>query len=40
MTRREMSNADVASTLIRILARWLSGMVSVGLKALELVSDT
>ena len=40
MTSREMSNAEVACTPISALARIDSGMVSVGLKALELVSDT
>ena len=40
MTSSEVSSAAVASRPIRVLARAVSGMVSVGLKALELVSET
>src|SRR5690349_17959956 len=37
MTNSEVINAAVACTAIRILARLVNGMVSVGLNALELV---
>ncbi len=40
MTSSEVNRAAVASTPINTLARALSGIVSVGLKALELVSET
>ena len=40
MTRREVTNAAVACTPIRIFARLVNGIVSVGLNALEFVVDT
>jgi hypothetical protein len=40
MTSNDVSRAAVASMPIRILARLESGIVSVGLKALEFVVDT
>ena len=40
MTSSEVSRAAVASMPISTLARELSGIVSVGLNALELVSET
>jgi hypothetical protein len=39
MTRREVTNAAVACTPIRIFARLVNGIVSVGLNALEFVVD-
>jgi hypothetical protein len=39
MTSSEVSSAAVASIPISVLARLVSGMVSVGLNALEFVSD-
>jgi hypothetical protein len=39
MTSRDVTKAAVAWTPMSTLARELSGMVSVGLKALELVVD-
>jgi len=39
MTSSEVTNAAVACTPIRILARLVNGMVSVGLNALEFVVD-
>ena len=39
MTRREVTNAAVAWTPIRIFARLVNGIVSVGLNALEFVVD-
>jgi hypothetical protein len=40
MTIKEVSSAAVACSPINALARLVSGIVSVGLKALELVRDT
>jgi hypothetical protein len=40
ITRSDVTRAATLSTLIRNLAREESGMVSVGLKAVELVTDT
>jgi hypothetical protein len=40
MISRLVSSAAVACTLIKALARVVRGMVSVGLNALELVTDT
>ncbi len=40
MTSSEVISVAVACTPIRILARDVNGMVSVGLNALELVVDT
>lgn len=40
MTRSEVRRAETLSRLIRSLARVDRGMVSVGLKAVELVTDT
>ena len=39
-TRSEVSSAAVASRPMSALARAVRGIVSVGLKALEFVSDT
>ena len=39
MISRLVSSAAVACTLIKALARVVRGMVSVGLNALELVTD-
>src|SRR6478609_4212749 len=39
MTRREVTNAAVACTPMRIFARLVNGIVSVGLNALEFVVD-
>ncbi len=39
ITNNEVNNAAMASMPISILARFVSGMVSVGLNALELVND-
>lgn len=40
ITRREVKRAEMLWTLIMSLARVESGMVSFGLKAVELVTDT
>ncbi|ROP47887.1 hypothetical protein EDD94_7600 [Streptomyces sp. PanSC9] len=40
MTRREVSRAETLSTLISSFARLESGIVSVGLNAVELVKET
>ena len=40
MTIKEVRSAAVACRPINALARLVSGIVSVGLKALELVRDT
>jgi hypothetical protein len=40
MTRSDVRRAEMLSMLIMSLARVVSGMVSVGLKAVEFVTDT